>query len=82
MGDKIQSSRSNAARIPKLDTIIEGVVKKDSLDDDKELSRLQNFMHDLVLDTASPLEATFKELGKDEPDPDSVSTMIQQATLS
>ena len=62
---KFKVPESDATRCPKLDTIIEGVVRKDSLDEDRELSRLQNFM----LDTAGPLVAAFEELGKDEPDP-------------
>ena len=74
---KFKVPESDATRCPKLDTIIEGVVRKDSLDEDRELSRLQNFM----LDTAGPLVATFEELGKDEPDPDRVSVAIQQALL-
>ena len=74
---KFKVPESDATRCPKLDTIIEGVVRKDSLHEDRELSRLQNFM----LDTAGPLVAAFEELGKDEPDPDRVSAAIQQALL-
>ena len=74
---KFKVPESDATRCPKLDTIIEGVVRKDSLDEDRELSRLQNFM----LDTAGPLVAAFEELGKDEPDPNRVSAAIQQALL-
>ena len=44
-----------ATRCLKLNTIIKGVVKRDSLDEDRELSRLQNF----ILDTAGPLVAAF-----------------------
>ena len=51
--------------------------KRDSLDEDQELSRLQNFM----LDTAGPLVSTFKELRKDKLDPDRISYTIQQALL-
>ena len=69
--------KSDATRCPKLDTIIEGVVRKDSLDEDRELSYLQNFM----LDTAGPLVAAFEELGKDELDPDRISAAIQHALL-
>ena len=64
-------------RCPKLDTIIEEVVKKDAIDEDRELSRLQNFF----LDTVGPLVAAFKELGKEEPDADLTCTAIQQALL-
>ena len=60
-------------RCPKLDTIIEGVVKRDSLDKHHEMSCLQNFM----LDTAGPLIAVFEEFGKDKLDLDHVSAMIQ-----
>ena len=74
---KFKVPESDATRCPKLDTIIEGVVRKDSLYEDRELSRLQNFM----LDTAGPLVAAFEELGKDELDPDRVSAAIQQALL-
>ena len=74
---KFKVPESNATRCPKLNTIIAGVVRKDSLDEDRELSRLQNFM----LDTGSPLVAAFEELRKDEPDPDCVSATIQQALL-
>ena len=38
-------------RCPKLDTIIEEVVKKDTIDEDWELLRLQNFF----MDTTGPL---------------------------
>ena len=59
---KFKVPESDATRCPKLDTVIEGVVKRDPLDKDLELSRLQNFM----LDTTGPLVAAFEELGKDE----------------
>ena len=51
---------------PKLNTIIKEVVKKDAVDDDRELSRLQNFF----LDTVGPLVAAFEELSKEKPDAD------------
>ena len=75
---KFKVPESDATRCPKLNTIIEGVVRKDSLDKDWELSRLQNFM----LDTAGPLVAAFEELGKDKPDPDCISATIQQVYCS
>ena len=71
---KFKVLESNTIRCHKLDTIIEGA---DSLDKNRELSRLQNFM----LDTACPLVAAFKELRKDEPVSDRVSTAIHQALL-
>jgi len=40
------------------------VVKKDAVDKDKELSRLQNFFFDAV----GPLVVAFEELSKDEPE--------------
>jgi len=40
---RFQVPECDATRCPKLDTIIEDVVKKDAVDEDKELSRLQNF---------------------------------------
>ena len=74
---KFKVPESDTTRCPKLDSIIEGAVKRDSLDEDQELSCLQNFM----LDTVGPLVAAFEELGKDEPDPDRISAAIQQALL-
>ena len=57
--------------------IIKEVVKKDAIDEDRELSRLQNFF----LYTVRPLVAGFEELGKDEPDADLTCAAIQQALL-
>ena len=74
---KFKVSESDATRCPKLDTIIKGVVRKDSFDEGRKLLRLQNFM----LDTAGPFVAAFEELGKDELDPDHVSAVIQHALL-
>ena len=74
---KFRIPECDAVRYPKLDTIVEGDLKKDALDKDRELSRLQNF----VLDTAGLLVSTFEELGKEEPDPDHVAATIQQALL-
>ena len=53
-------------RCPKLDAIIEKMVKKDAIDEDQELSRLSNFF----LDTTEPLVAAFEELSKEEPNSD------------
>ena len=64
-------------RCPKLDSLIEDVIKKDAVDEDSQLSRLQNF----YLDTVGPLVAAFEELGKDDPDPDLVGAAMQQALL-
>lgn len=64
-------------RCPKLDTIIEEVVKKVAIDDDRELSRLQN----LYLDTTGPLVTVFEELSKEEPDTDLTCAAVQQALL-
>ena len=74
---KFKVPESDTTRCPKLDSIIEGAVKRDSLDEDQKLSRLQNFM----LDTMGPLVAALEELRKDEPDPDRISGAIQQALL-
>ena len=74
---KFKVPESDATRCLKLNTVIEGVVKRDSLDEDQELSCVQNFM----LDTAGPLVAAFEELRKDKPDPDCISATIQQALL-
>ena len=74
---KFKVSESDTTRCPKLDTIIKGAIKRDTLDKDWELSCLQNFM----LGTAAWLVAAFKELGKDKHDPDRISAMIQQALL-
>ena len=64
-------------RCPKLDAIIEEVVKKDTIDKDWELLHLQNFF----LDTTGPLVAAFKELSKEEPDADLTCASVQQALL-
>ena len=53
-------------RCPKLDAIIEEVIKKDTIDENRELSRLQNFF----LDTTGPLVTAFEELGKEESNAD------------
>ena len=50
------------------------MVKKDAIDEDRELSRLQNFF----LDTVRPLVTVFEELGKEEPDADLTCAAIQQ----
>lgn len=62
---------------PKLNAIIEEKVKKDTIDEDKELSRLRSFF----LDAAGPLVAAFEELLKEEPDADRTCAAIQQALL-
>ena len=64
-------------RCPKLDTIIEGVVKKDAIDEDRELSCLQNFF----LDTVGPMVTAFEELGKEEHNADLICAAIQQTVL-
>ena len=74
---KFRTPKCDAARCPKLDMIIEEVVKKDAIDEDRELSHLQNFF----LDTVGPLVAAFEELGKEEPDADLTCAAIQQALL-
>ena len=74
---KFRVPECNATRCPKLDTIIEDAVKKDAIDDDKELSRLQNFF----LDAVRLLVAVFEELGKEEPDADHSCAAVQQALL-
>ena len=51
---KLKVPESDATSCPKLDTTIEGAVKRDSLDQDGELSCLQNFL----LDTRGPLVAS------------------------
>ena len=48
--------------------------KKDAIDEDKELSRLQSFF----LDAVGPLVAAFEELGKEEPDADHTCAAMQQ----
>ena len=74
---KFRVPECDTTRCPKLDTIIEDVVKKDAIDEDKELSRLQNFF----LDAVGPLVAAFEELGKEEPDADRTCAAVQQALL-
>ena len=74
---KFRVPECDSIRCPKLDTIIEDVVKKDAVDEDKELSRLQNFF----LDAVGPLVAAFEELSKDEPDADRTGAAVQQALL-
>ena len=74
---KFKVPESDATRYPKLDRIIEGVVNRDLLDKDRELLCLQN----LMVDTTGSLVAAFKELGKDERDPNHFSAAIQQALL-
>ena len=74
---KFRLPECDTVRYPKLNTIVEGDLKKDALDKDRELSCLQNF----VLDTTGPLVSTFEELGKEEPDADHVAAAIQQALL-
>ena len=56
--------------------IIEEVVKKDTIDDDCECLCLQNF-----LDATGALVAAFKELSKDEPDPDLIGAAMQHSLL-
>ena len=77
MGSKVSSSESEMTRCLKLDIIIEEVVKKDTIDEDRELSCLQNFF----LDTTGPLVAVFEELNKEEPDTDLTCAAVQQALL-
>ena len=64
-------------RSPKPYAIIEEVVKKDTIDEDRELSRLWNFF----LDTRWPLVAAFEELSKEEPNADLSYAAVQQALL-
>ena len=45
---KFRTLECDATRCLKLDTIIEEVVKKDAIDEDRELSHLQNFFLDIV----------------------------------
>jgi len=75
--ERFQVPECDATRCPKLDSIIEDVVKKDAVDEDSQLSRLQNF----YLDSVGPLVAAFEELSKDAPDADLVSGAVQQALL-
>ena len=74
---KFRVPECDTTRCPKLDTIIEDVVKKAAIDEDKELSRLQNFF----LDAVGPLVAAFEELGKEEPDANRTCAAVQQALL-
>lgn len=65
----------NEARCPKMDSIIKGELRKESLDTDRKLSRLQNFS----LDAARPLIVALDELTtKEEPDVGTVTSAIQQ----
>jgi len=72
--ERFQVPECDATRCPKLDSIIEDVVKKDAVDENSQLSRLQNFY-------LRPLVAAFEELRKDEPDADLVGIAVQQALL-
>ena len=74
---KFRIPECDVTRCPKLDTIIKEVVKKDAVNEDKKLSRLQNFF----LDTVGPMVAAFEELCKEEPDMDHTCATIQQALL-
>ena len=67
----------DAIRCQKVNTIVEGVVKKEAIDEDQELSCFQNF----VLDTVGLLVSAFEKLGKEEPDSDHVAVTIRQALL-
>ena len=62
---------------PKLDSIVENVLKKEAVDEDSQWSLLQN----LMLDAIHPLVVVFEELSSEEPDVDRMSTAIQQALL-
>ena len=64
-------------RCPKLDSIIEDIIKKDTVDEDSQLTHLQN----IYLDTIGLLVVEFEELGKDEPDADLVGATMQQTLL-
>lgn len=74
---KFQVPECEVTKCFKLDSIIKEVVKKDAVDNDKELSRLQNFF----LDTVGPLMAVFEEISKEEPDADLTCAAVQQALL-
>ena len=63
-------------RCPKLDTIIKNELPRDTLETDRKLSRLQNFL----LDEVGPLAAAHDHLvSTDDPDPDRVQQAIQLA---
>ena len=74
---KFRVPKSHVARCPKLDTIIEEVVKKDTIDEDPETLTSSEFL----LDTIGPLVTVFEELSKEEPNADLTCAAVQQALL-